>query len=88
MKINEAIEILNEVKKRPLRTGLPKGDPMVNKKIEKTLRQMEKHLMTVGREQDRGDFEGETFFEGYLSATEVWLNLLAKEFPGLRNKVK
>ena len=62
-------------------------NPEVNKKIEKTLKQMEKFLGDVSQDQNRGDLE-EGFFEGYLSATEVWLKLLAKEFPGLRNKIK
>ena len=63
-------------------------DPLAVRSIEKTLKQMEKFIGEVGRDQERGDFEGETFFDGYDSALTIWLRLLAKEFPGLRKNIR
>jgi hypothetical protein len=58
-------------------------DSEVIKKLEKTLKQMEKFLGQVGRDQERGELE-EGFWDGYDSAIGVWHGLLAKEFPGLK----
>jgi len=58
------------------------------KKIQNTLVKMERFLKEVERDENRGALEENTFAEGYISAMEVWLKLLSKEFPGLRNRLK
>jgi hypothetical protein len=77
MKLDEALELLETFK-----------DPLAVKSLEKTLVQMERFLGMVSRDQNRGVYEDATFFDGYDSAMTVWLRLLSKEFPGLRNKIK